>query len=457
MNATHVRARFLMTFAAMAAFAAAGAAAAAPVSGMPAWLEAEVDAAYGPMTELRHALHQAPELGNQEVKTQERILAILKDAGIETVTGWKNSPTAVVGILNPEKGDTIALRADIDALPIKENTGLAYASTAKGTYWGQKGVDVSHMCGHDAHMAMLLTAAQIMAKHRDEINRRVVFVFQPAEEGDSIANPFTASNPTPSGAKALVLDGLTEKYDIKHYFGIHVMARLEAGKMLVAKGPALNSADAFEINIKGEQAHGAMPWTGVDATLAAAQTVVSLQQIVSRNINLTEGMGVITVGKLTAGEAGNVMSGSASMMGTIRANHPDIRTKLLQRIPVVAENTAKANGAEADVRLVEIYPVTWNDAALAESTVDALKKFGVDAALSTWNPGASEDFSFYAQTAPSVFMFLGVDKPGAKNAPNNHSDRFTIEDSALPAGVRAHIAAAMMPQKTEAKDQAKTK
>ena len=207
----------------------------------------------------------------------------------------------------------------------------------------------------------------------------------------------------------------------------------------------MNSADAFEINIKGSQAHGAMPWTGSDATLAASQTVVALQQIVSRNIDLTKGMGVITVGKLTAGETGNVMSGSAYMMGTIRSNHPDIRAKLLERIPEVADGTARAGDAEAKTKLIEIYPVTWNDPALALTTVENLKAFGVDAEISKWNPGASEDFSFFAEKVPSVFMFLGVDKPGVKNAPNNHSDQFTIDDAALPAGVRAHIAAAMSP------------
>ncbi len=427
-------AALLSSFAAGALFAAEAAS--------PAWLDAAVKAAEPALTELRHDLHQHPELGNQEFKTQARIVEALKAAGIETVTGWKNAPTAVIGILNPEKGDTVALRADIDALPIRENTGLPYASKAKGTYWGNE-VDVSHMCGHDAHIAMLLTAAKILAEHRNEIDRRVLFVFQPAEEGDSIENPFFVETPRVSGAKALVLDGLTEKYDVKHYFGIHVMARLESGKMLVRQGAALNSADAFDIRINGKQAHGAMPWTGVDATLTAAQTVVNLQQIVARNIDLTKGMGVITVGKLTAGETGNVMAGNAAMLGTVRSNHPEIRAKLLERIPQVAEGTAAANGATADVRLIEIYPVTWNDPTVAGSLVEQLQAFGIDASLSDWNPGASEDFSFFAQTAPSVFMFLGVDKPGTENAPNNHSDRFTIDDAALPAGVRAHIAAAM--------------
>lgn len=310
--------------------------------------------------------------------------------------------------------------------------------------WG-KSADVSHMCGHDMHMAMLLSAAKILAVHKAEVPRKVVLVFQPAEEGDSITNPFTADKPVLSGAKALVEGGLMEKFGIEQMYGIHVMARAPAGEMLVAKGTALNSADAFQIDVEGKQAHGAMPWTGTDATLAAAQTVVALQQIVSRNVNLTQGMGVITVGKLQAGETGNVMAGKASMLGTIRANHPEIRSKLLERIPQVAEGTAEAAGAVAKTKLIEIYPVTRNDPQLVERTVKELVDFGVKAKISDWNPGASEDFSFYTQKVPSVFMFLGSDAEGVKNAPNNHSDKFSPDESAMQAGVRAHIAAAMSP------------
>lgn len=413
----------------------------------PAWLDVAVSAESANTVEMRRHLHANPELGNQEKQTQAYIVQKLKEVGVdEVLVGYKNSPTAVIGVINPKKGNAIGLRADIDALPIKENTGLAFESKAKGKMWG-KTSDVSHMCGHDMHMAMLLSAARILAAHKDDVPRKVVLVFQPAEEGDSITNPFVTDNPKLSGARALVEDGLIEKYDIKQMYGIHVMARVPAGKMLVAQGTALNSADAFQIDIEGRQAHGAMPWTGVDATLAAAQTVVALQQIVARNVNLTQGMGVITVGKLQAGETGNVMAGSASMLGTIRANHNAIRSKLLERIPQVADGTAKAAGAVARTKLIEIYPVTVNEPALAGRITKELKVYGVDAQISDWNPGASEDFSFYAQKVPSVFMFLGGDPKDAKNAPNNHSDTFSPDESAMPAGVRAHIAAAMTPVK----------
>lgn len=413
----------------------------------PVWLDGAVSDEAANTVEMRRHLHAAPELGNQEKQTQAYIVEKLKAFGVdEVVTGFANAPTAVVGVINPKKSDAVGLRADIDALPIKENTGLAFESKAKGLMWG-KTSDVSHMCGHDMHTAMLLSAARILAAHKDEIPRKVVLVFQPAEEGDSLSNPFESAVSKPSGARALVEDGLIEKFGIRRMYGIHVMARAAAGTMLVAKGTALNSADAFEINIEGRQAHGAMPWTGVDATLAAAQTVVALQQIVARNVNLTQGMGVITVGRLQAGETGNVMAGSASMIGTIRANDAGIRSKLLQRIPQVAEGTALAAGAQAKTKLIEIYPVTVNNPDLAEKLVQDLNEYGVKAQISNWNPGASEDFSFYTQKVPSVFMFLGSDAQGVENAPNNHSDRFNPDESAMPAGVRAHIAAAMSPVK----------
>lgn len=217
----------------------------------PAWLDVAVSAESANTVEMRRHLHANPELGNQEKQTQAYIVQKLKEFGVdEVLVGYKNSPTAVIGVINPKKGNAIGLRADIDALPIKENTGLAFESKAKGKMWG-KTSDVSHMCGHDMHMAMLLSAARILAAHKEDVPRKVVLVFQPAEEGDSITNPFVTDNPKLSGARALVEDGLIEKYDIKQMYGIHVMARVPAGKMLVAQGTALNSADAFQIDIEG--------------------------------------------------------------------------------------------------------------------------------------------------------------------------------------------------------------
>lgn len=408
------------------------------LANMPEWVDPEVKQINEEVIALRHYFHQNPELGNQEKNTQAKIIEALKSYGIEVQTNWKNAPSAVIGILNPQKNNTIALRADMDALPIKENTNLAYASKKEGLYHGQK-TFVSHMCGHDAHMAMLLGAAKIMAKHKDKINHRVIFIFQPAEEGDSLHDPFSTQDAPSSGAKALVEDGLIEKYQIKHVFGIHVMANLKAGEILIREGITLNSADGFKAEIIGKQSHGAMPQNGVDAILIAANAITSMQQIVSRNIDLTKGMGVITVGKLTAGEAPNVMSGYAEFLGTIRSNNPDIRETLLKRIPEVINHTASAAGGAAKVKIIRFYPVTYNDPKLANWAVKSLKSWNLNASISDWNPGASEDFSFYAQKVPSVFMFLGIDHPDQKDIANNHSDKFIIDDSALSTGVKMHL------------------
>lgn len=416
----------------------------------PEWLEAAVADELANTIALRRHFHAEPELGNQETKTRDHIAAELRKYGVdEVVTGFGEAHTAVIGVLNPGKGHAVGLRADIDALPVKENTGLPFASCARGTMWGRE-TDVSHMCGHDMHIAMLLSAARILAAHKEDVPRTVVFVFQPAEEGDSIENPFERETRKLSGGRALVEGGLIEQYGIEEMFGIHVMARVPTGTMQIVPGTALNSIDTFEIEIEGVQAHGAMPWTGVDATLVAAETVIALQQLVARNIDLTRGMGVITIGKLVAGETANVMAGKASMLGTMRTNDMAIRERMLERLPQVVEGTALASGAKASVRIADSYPVTVNNAELARESIQVLRRFGVDAVEIEKGVGASEDFSYYAQKVPSVYMFLGTDPEGVVNAPNNHSDMFNPDESAMAAGVRAHIASVMRPVVTKA-------
>ncbi len=408
----------------------------------PLWLKDAIEEEFANTVAMRRHLHQNPELGNQEYNTQEYIASFLEALGIKVIRGTAHAPTAVIGILNEGKGRALGFRADIDALPIKENTLLPYESKARSLFQGEE-VYVSHMCGHDAHMAMLLSAAKIMAEHKDEIDCTAVFVFQPAEEGDSVFDPFSPDAPKLCGGQALVEDGIIEDYGIERMFGIHVMAGQPSGKILIATGAALNSVDAFKVAIRGNQSHGAMPWKGSDALLSAAACVVNLQQIVSRNADLSTGMGVITVGRLQAGQTSNVMPGAAQFEGTIRSNDAKIRQTLLSRIPLVIENTAKAYGTEAGVRILEIYPVTYNDKDLAYAAVESLKGLGLDAQISEWNPGASDDFAFYAQKVPGVFMFLGVDDPNAQVSYNNHSDKFVICDEALKSGVEAYLAAVL--------------
>lgn len=404
------------------------------------WMKSAVNDQYNEAVQIRQDIHQHAELGNQEFRTQKVVVEFLKKQGIDVVTGWKHAPTAVIGIINPDKNNTIALRTELDALPVKENTGLPFASTMSGKYHGKE-VPVSHMCGHDVHMAMLMSAAKILQQNKDKFDNRIVLIFQPAEEGDSLHAPFDKNAPL-SGANALVHDGLIEKYNIKHVFGIHVMARQPAGKIFVARGAALNSADVFHIHVEGKQSHGAMPWAGTDATLTAANIIVGLQQIVSRNADLSEGMGVITVGKLNSGETANVMSGTADMTGTIRSNNNGVRDTLIKRIPEVADGVAEAAGAKAETRIAKIYPVMMNNPELVDKMVPLLKQNGVDAKISTWNPGASEDFSFYAAKVPSMFMFLGADYSDAKDVQNNHSDKFVVDETTMKTGIMAHLVTA---------------
>ncbi len=408
----------------------------------PAWFDSAVDAEFATMVKNRQTLHKMPELGNQEYKTQEFIIKYLKSVGVDKVIkGYKSSPTAVIGIINPGKGNVIGLRSDIDGLPIHENTGLPFASKNKGKMWG-KDTYTAHMCGHDGHMTMLLTAAKILAQHKNEVPREVVLVFQPAEEGNSLENPMVVDKPKNSGAKALVEDGLIEDFKIQHMFGMHVDASGKSGRLELVSGGAMNSGDSFEIHLTGKQAHGGMPWMSRDATLMTAETVMSLQQIVSRNVNPGKGVGILSVGKMSAGETVNVISGKGYILGTVRTNNSEIQSTILKRIPEVADGIAKAYGGSAKTRIISAYPVLYNDPKLAVRTIETLKGFGVDIVSSTRNPGASEDFAYYAQKVPSSFMILSVATPGAKPT-FPHSDRFMIYDEALKTGVKAHIGAAL--------------
>lgn len=407
----------------------------------PEWFEKAVEAEFDTLVKNRRTLHTMPELGNQEYKTQQFITDYLNEVGVDVVhKGYKHSKTAVIGVINPEKGDTVALRADIDALPIKENTGLPFASEARGLMWGKE-VSTAHMCGHDGHISMLLTAAKILAEHKEEIARRVVLIFQPAEEGDSLENPMEAEVPADFGASLLVNDGLIEEFDIKHVFGMHVDGVGVPGRLEITSGVIMNSADSYQINLTGKQSHGAMPWMGVDTALMTAQTVVSLQQIVSRNVNLTKGMGVVTVGKMTAGDTVNVVTGKGCIIGTVRTNNPEIQELILKRIPEVADGVAAAHGGKAETRVHRAYPMTINDDKLTARTVSNLQSWGVNAIASTKVWGASEDFSCYAQKVPSLFMFLSVGWEG-KDPMSLHSDRFILNEEALKTGVKAHVAAA---------------
>ena len=402
------------------------------------WVDPSVAQVNQEVIDVRHTLHQNPELGNTEVKTAALVADHLKALGIDVRT--QVGKTGVVGVLKGGlPGPVMALRADMDALPVKEMTGLPYASTATGVRLG-KTVPVMHACGHDTHTAMLLGAAKVLAQHRDQVAGTVVFLFQPAEEGAADVDDFQTD--TLIGAQAMIRDGALDSPKVEAIFGVHVLAGYPTGHLYYKAGTVLNSSDGFRITLKGRQTHGSAPWSGVDPIVASAAVVNGLQTLVSRRVDLSQGMGVISVGTINGGAASNIIPETVEMTGTIRSNSPAIRDTLLKKMPPLVQGISTAYETEANVLVVNHAPVTTNDPDLTRSMVKALelaapgKVKELPASLSP-----SEDFSYYAQKVPGLFVFLGAtpaDQDMSK-APNNHSPYFTADDATLATGVKAHV------------------
>jgi len=402
------------------------------------WVDPAVASVSQDVIELRHTIHQNPELGNMEVKTSELVAQQLKALGLEVRTHI--GKTGVVGVLKGGKpGPVVALRADMDALPVKEMTGLPFASTATGVRRG-KTVPVMHACGHDTHTAMLLGAAKVLAEHRNEVAGTVVFLFQPAEEGAADVDEFEAD--AVIGARAMIRDGALDSPKVEAIFGVHVMAGYPTGHLYYKSGTVLNSNDAFRITVKGQQTHGSAPWSGVDPIIASENIIGGLQTLVSRRIDMTKGMGVISVGTMNAGAASNIIPETAELTGTIRTNNASIRNTILQKMPPLVNGIASAYETKANLLLVNIAPVTINNPALTEAMVPALELAApgkVERLESSLSP--SEDFSFYAEKVPGLFVFLGATPADQdmQKVPNNHSPYFTADDATLATGVKAHV------------------
>lgn len=402
------------------------------------WVEAAVSSVNQDVIELRHAIHQYPELGNLEFKTAELVAKRLKESGIEVRT--QVGKTGVVGVLKGGlPGPVVALRADMDALPVKEMTNLAFASTATSTRLG-KTVPVMHACGHDTHTAMLLGAAKVLAEHREQVHGTVVFLFQPAEEGAADVDEFQTD--TLIGAQAMIRDGALDAPKVEAIFGVHVMAGYPSGHLYYKSGTVLNSSDSFSITVKGQQTHGSAPWSGVDPIVASQGIIGGLQTLVSRRVDLTQGMGVVSIGTLNAGSAANIIPETVEMTGTIRTNNAQIRETILKKMPSLVNGIANAYETQAQLLIVNKAPVTTNDPALTEAMIPALKLAApgkvqrLDSSLSP-----SEDFSYYAQRVPGLFVFLGATPEGQNmgDVPNNHSPLFTADDATLATGVKAHV------------------
>lgn len=403
------------------------------------WINTAVEKNEAQTIQLRHHIHQHPELGNMEFQTSKLVQQQLKSYGIEVKTGF--AKTGVIGILKGAKsGPTMALRADMDALPIEEKTQLAFASKTKAIYQGKE-VPVMHACGHDAHTAMLLGAAKVLAENRDKLAGTVVFIFQPAEEGGADVDNFTQG--TEIGSRKMITDGALKNPKPEVIFGLHVMAGMPSNNLFYKEGVMLNSADHLRIQINGKQVHGSMPWDGRDPIYAASQMINNLQSLISRRSNLTQGMGVISIGSIQAGTTGNVIPEQVNMVGTIRSNNEDIRQNLLKNIPIMLEHNALANDVQAKIEIAAYAPVTSNNPTLTRLMQPTLKQVAGEDKLHVLahNASASEDFSYYGQLMPSLFVFLGATPPSQKmeQAAPNHSPYFMVDDATLKTGVELHI------------------
>ncbi|MFN0243218.1 MAG: amidohydrolase [Planctomycetota bacterium] len=401
-------------------------AAASPLS---AAIDAQIDAGREQLVAWRRHLHEHPELGNREVETAKFVAAKLRAMGLTPRTGVAR--TGVVAVIEGGKpGRVVALRADMDALPVKEEVDLPFASKATSTFEG-KSVGVMHACGHDAHTAMLLAAAEALQANRAQLSGKVVLLFQPAEESVPIEEQ-------PAGAQLMVQDGVLDDPKVDVIFGLHVFSGIETGRIGVKPGPVLAAADRFEIIVTGRQAHGSKPWAGVDPIVIASEIVTALQTVVSRSQDITKEPVVVTVGQFESGVRNNIIPETARLVGTIRTFDDAMRDDVHARIERLAKRIAEAHGAVATVRLETGYPVTSNDANLTESMRPTLERVAPGMVGDARKITGAEDFSFYARRVPGLFVFLGV-TPQAQcaTADSNHSPRFFVDESALPVGAKA--------------------
>jgi amidohydrolase len=382
--------------------------------------------------EWRRDLHQNPELSNREFRTAKVIAEHLNKLGLDVQTGVAH--TGVVGVLVGGKpGPTIALRADMDALPVIEQTDVPFKSTTMSEYRGKE-VGVMHACGHDLHMAMLMGAAEKLASIKEQVAGTVVFIFQPAEEG--------APKGEEGGAELMLKEGLFKKHEPEVVFGIHVFSSITVGHIKYREGPLMASSDRFEITVKGTQTHGSRPWRGVDPIVAAGQIIGATQTIVSRQVDITKAPAVISFGIIEGGVRNNIIPDEVYLEGTIRNFDMDNRAQIFENLKTTAQMTAKATGAEAHVHIDEGYPVTINDIELTRKMLPTIERVaGKDKVHVADLMTGAEDFSFFALEVPGLFVFLGVtpEDEDAANAPSNHSPFFYADEKALKTGTELYV------------------
>lgn len=378
----------------------------------------------------RRDFHEFPELSNREFKTAEKIAKHLKSLGIEVTTGVAH--TGVVGILKGGKpGPVVALRADIDGLPVVERVDVPFASKVKSTYNGLD-VGVMHACGHDTHIAILMGVAEVLSQVKSEIKGTVKFIFQPAEEG--------APTGEEGGAELMVKEGVLKNPDVSAIFGLHINSRTEVGTIRYKSGGTMASANSYKIVIKGKQTHGSAPWTGIDPIVTAAQIVNNLQTIVSRSMPLIEEAAVVSVGSIHGGVRNNIIPEEVVMEGTIRALNDEMREKIFARMKTIIEHTAASNEAEVDFTINHGVPVTYNDPTLTSRMIPSLEAVaGKENVISRKAITGAEDFSYFQKEIPGFYFFLGGMPKGKdiNEAAPHHTPDFYIDDSGLLLGVKS--------------------
>ena len=398
-------------------------------------LDAAARGVQAQVVEWRRDLHRHPELGNRETRTAQVVADHLRALGLEPRTGI--GPTGVVAVLKGGRpGPRIALRADMDALPVTEATGLPYASTVRGEYRGQP-VGVMHACGHDMHVAILMGVAQALAGMREELPGEVMFIFQPAEEGPPVAGEV-------AGARRMLDEGIWDDFRPDAVLGLHVWSRLHAGQLGVRSGPFMASADEWTLTISGRQTHGSQPWAGVDPLTVAAQVLLGTQAIIARQVDITAHPVVLTAGQIQGGTRFNIIPDQATMVGTLRTFDPQVREDVIERFRATATHFAAASGATAQLEVAGNAPSTRNDPALFQRLRPSLEKAaGAGNVVEVPRYTIAEDFSVFANEVPGFYFFVGTTPRGTplEEAPMNHSPLYAPDESALALGVRALLQA----------------
>ena len=405
-------------------FSVAAAAQSADVDRLADSVEADVIA-------WRHHLHQYPELSNREFKTAEYVAKFLRSLDLEVTTGV--AKTGVVAVLDSGKpGPVVALRADMDGLPVPEQNDLAWRSTQRGEFKGQD-VPVMHACGHDTHMAMLMGTASVLTAMKDQLKGKVKFIFQPAEEG--------APPGEKGGAEVMVQEGVLKNPDVDVIFGLHISANADVGTVSYNPGGTMAAVDPFKIVIHGKQAHGAYPWKSVDPITTAAQMIMSLQTIVSRELKLIDDAAVVTIGSIHGGNRSSIIPNEVEMVGTIRTLNHAAREHVYEAMARKVKGIADSMGATAELTLPldYNYPITFNDPALTAKMLPTVERTaGKENTILAKPVTGAEDFSFYQEQVPGLFMWLGgkpLDVPVA-DSPAHHTPEFYVDDSGMKLGVR---------------------